>query len=174
MFIIKLFESDSNIVRDVAKVFPIFFFLVAALVCMTTMSRMIEEQRTQIGVLKGLGYSEWIIMSKYLTYSGSAALIGCMLGFFLFTFVFPAVIWFCYGIMYDVVPVTYYFDWRMLIIGVLVSMICSVGTTWYCCRNELKEVAAQLMRPKTPEAGKRIFLEKVDFICLHWKEQKNY
>ena len=163
------FESDSNIVRDVAKVFPIFFFLVAALVCMTTMSRMIEEQRTQIGVLKGLGYSEWIIMSKYLTYSGSAALIGCMLGFFLFTFVFPAVIWFCYGIMYDVVPVTYYFDWRMLIIGVLVSMICSVGTTWYCCRNELKEVAAQLMRPKTPEAGKRIFLEKVDFI---WKRLK--
>lgn len=163
------FESDSNIVRDVAKVFPIFFFLVAALVCMTTMSRMIEEQRTQIGVLKGLGYSEWIIMSKYLTYSGSAALIGCMIGFFLFTFVFPAVIWFCYGIMYDVVPVTYYFDWRMLVIGVLVSLICSVGTTWYCCRNELKEVAAQLMRPKTPEAGKRIFLEKIDFI---WKRLK--
>ncbi len=163
------FESDSNIVEDVAKVFPIFFFLVAALVCMTTMSRMIEEQRTQIGVLKGLGYGEWIIMSKYLTYSGSAALIGCMLGFFLLTYIFPAVIWFCYGMMYDVVPVSYYFDWRMLVIGVIVSLLCSVGTTWYCSRNELREVAAQLMRPKTPEAGKRIFLEKVDFI---WKRLK--
>jgi len=163
------FESDSNIVQDVAKVFPIFFFLVAALVCMTTMSRMIEEQRIQIGVLKGLGYSEWTIMSKYLIYSGSAALIGCLIGYFLFTFIFPAVIWFCYGIMYDVVPVSYYFDWRMLVIGVIVSLICSVGTTWYCCRNELKEVAAQLMRPKAPEAGKRIFLEKIGFI---WKRLK--
>ncbi len=163
------FESDSNIVNDVAKVFPVFFFMVAALVCMTTMSRMIEEQRTQIGVLKGLGYSEWVIMAKYLVYSGSAALIGCILGFFLFTFLFPTIIWFCYGMMYDVVPTTYYFDPGMLIIGVIVSLLCSVGTTWYCCRNELKEVAAQLMRPKTPEAGKRIFLEKIEFI---WKRLK--
>lgn len=163
------FESDSNIVEDVSDVFPIFFFLVAALVCMTTMSRMIEEQRTQIGVLKGLGYSEFTIMSKYLIYSGSAALIGCLAGFFIFTFIFPAVIWFCYGIMYDVLPVSYYFDWRMLVIAFAVSLLCSVGTTWYCCRNELKEVAAQLMRPRTPEAGKRIFLEKVDFIWKHLK-----
>ncbi len=163
------FESDSNIVEDVARVFPIFFFLVAALVCMTTMSRMIEEQRTQIGVLKGLGYSEWVIMSKYLIYSGSAALIGCIVGFFLLTYIFPAVIWFCYGIMYDAQPVTYYFDWVMLVISVIVSLFCSVGTTWYCCRSELKEVAAQLMRPKTPEAGKRIFLERIDFI---WKRLK--
>lgn len=163
------FESDSNIVEDVAGVFPIFFFLVAALVCMTTMSRMIEEQRTQIGVLKGLGYSEWTIMSKYLIYSGSAALAGCLIGFFALTYIFPKVIWFCYGIMYDVEPVDYYFDWRMLLIALIVSMACSIGTTWYCCRNELRQVAAQLMRPKTPESGKRIFLEKVDFI---WKRLK--
>jgi len=163
------FESDSNIVEDVSDVFPFFFFLVAALVCMTTMSRMIEEQRTQIGVLKGLGYSEMSIMSKYVIYSGSAALIGCLAGFFLFTYIFPVVIWFCYGIMYDVLPVHYYFDWKMLVISLAVSLLCSVGTTWYCCRNELKEVAAQLMRPKTPEAGKRIFLEKIDFI---WKRLK--
>lgn len=163
------FESDSNIVEDVASVFPIFFFLVAALVCMTTMSRMIEEQRTQIGVLKGLGYDEKTIMFKYLAYSGSAALIGCFLGFFLFTYVFPKVIWFCYGMMYEVKPVHYYFDWRMLVLTIFVSLLCSVGTTLYCCRNELKEVAAQLMRPKTPEAGKRIFLEKVPFIWNHLK-----
>ncbi len=163
------FESDSNIVEDVAGVFPIFFFMVAALVCMTTMNRMVEEQRTQIGVLKGLGYSEFTIMGKYLFYSGSAALIGCLIGFFALTYIFPVVIWFCYGIMYDVKPVSYYFDWRMLVIALVVSLLCSVGTTWYCCRNELQEVAAQLMRPKTPEAGKRIFLEKVNFI---WRRLK--
>lgn len=163
------FESDSNIVEDVSDVFPIFFFMVAALVCMTTMSRMIEEQRTQIGVLKGLGYDDFTIMGKYLTYSGSAALIGCMTGFFLFTYIFPVVIWMCYGMMYDVVPVSYYFDWRMLLVGLAVSILCSVGTTWYCCKNELKEVAAQLMRPKTPEAGKRIFLEYVPFIWTRLK-----
>ena len=163
------FENDSNIVEDIAKVFPVFFFMVAALVCMTTMNRMIEEQRTQIGVLKGLGYSEWIIMGKYLAYSGSAALIGCFIGFFAMTYIFPQVIWTCYGIMYDVKPAAYYFDIWMLLIGILVSLLCSVGTTWYCCRNELKEVAASLMRPKTPEAGKRIFLEKIDFIWSRLK-----
>ena len=163
------FESDSKIVDDVSKVFPIFFFMVAALVCMTTMSRMIEEQRTQIGVLKGLGYSEWVIMSKYLVYSGSAALIGCILGFFVCTYLFPAIIWFCYGMMYTVVPTDYYFNPIMLVIAVAASLLCSVGTTWYCCRNELREVAAQLMRPKTPEAGKRIFLENIGFI---WKRLK--
>jgi len=158
------FENDSNIVEDVATVFPIFFFMVAALVCMTTMNRMVEEQRTQIGVLKGLGYSEAVIMLKYVAYSGSAALIGCLIGFFALTYIFPAVIWMCYGMMYDIAAVNYYFDWRMLVLCIGISLLCSVGTTWYCCRNELKEVAAQLMRPKSPEAGKRIFLEKIDFI----------
>lgn len=163
------FDNDCNIVEDVATVFPVFFFLVAALVCMTTMNRMVEEQRTQIGVLKGLGYSKWIIMAKYVFYSGSAALIGCFVGFFAFTYIFPNVIWFCYGIMYDVVPAKYYFDPVMLIICIFVSLICSVGTTWYCCRNELQEVAASLMRPKTPEAGKRIFLENINFIWSRLK-----
>ncbi len=71
------FESDSNIVDGIAKIFPVFFFLVAALVCMTTMTRMVEEQRTQIGVLKALGYSNGAVIGKYLFYSGSAAFIGC-------------------------------------------------------------------------------------------------
>ena len=163
------FESDSGIVEAVSDVFPVFFFMVAALVCMTTMNRMIEEQRTQIGVLKALGYSNTAIMAKYLIYSGSAAFIGCVGGFFLGTIMFPKVIWTAYGMMYDMVPLVYYVDWIMALIAVGVSLLCSMGVTWYSCRAELGEVAASLMRPKTPKAGKRVFLEYIPFI---WKRLK--
>ncbi len=164
-----MFKNDSEIVENVSTVFPIFFFLVAALVCMTTMSRMIEEQRTQIGTLKALGYSKSAIMGKYVAYSGSAALIGCVGGYAIGTFVFPYVIWFCYGMMYDMGALRFTFDWKLATISLVVSLLCSVGTTWYSCRKELNEVAAQLMRPKTPQAGKRIFLEYIPFV---WKRLK--
>ena len=94
------FESDSSIVEGIANVFPVFFFLVAALVCMTTMNRMVEEQRTQIGVLKALGYGEARIMGKYLFYSGSAAFTGCVAGYLAGIRLFPLVIWQAYGVMY--------------------------------------------------------------------------
>lgn len=163
------FESDSGIVEGIAKVFPLFFFLVAALVCITTMNRMVEEQRTQIGVLKALGYGETVIMSKYMFYSGSAAVVGCMLGYFIGTYGFPRVIWTAYGIMYNLVPLEYVFDVKLLVISVLVSLFCSIGTTWFSCRYELAEVAAELMRPKAPKAGKRVLLERIPFI---WKRLK--
>lgn len=164
-----MFESDSDIVERVSTVFPVFFFLVAALVCMTTMSRMIEEQRTQIGTLKALGYSKSTIMGKYVFYSGSAALIGCVGGYALGTTLFPYIIWICYGIMYNMGSLHFLFDWKLAVISLLVSLLCSVGTTWYTCRRELNEVAAQLMRPKTPQAGKRILLERIPFIWKHLK-----
>lgn len=159
-----MFKSDSNIVAKVATVLPIFFFLVAALVCMTTMSRMIEEQRTQIGTLKALGYGKGTIMGKYMFYSGSAALIGCVSGYLIGILLFPFVIWICYGLMYDMGGIHFVFDWKLAILSLAVSLLCSVGTTWYSCRKELNEVAAQLMRPKTPQAGKRILMEKIPFI----------
>ena len=161
------FESDSAIVEGIANVFPVFFFLVAALVCMTTMNRMVEEQRTQIGVLKALGYSNGRIMSKYIIYSGLAATIGAVTGYFGGTWLFPRVLWVVYGIMYRVDDtLLYVFDPGLALISLVVSLLCSVGTTWFSCRMELKEVAAQLMRPKAPKAGKRILLEYVPFL---WK-----
>ena len=163
------FESDSGIVDGVADVFPIFFFLVAALVCVTTMNRMVEEQRTQIGVLKALGYSEHTIMAKYMFYSGSAALTGCVAGFALGTVMFPKVIWYAYGMLYKMESLVYVFDWKLAVISVTVSLICSIGTTFVSVRRELTEVAAELMRPKTPKAGKRVFLEYLPFI---WKRLK--
>ncbi len=159
-----MFKSDSNIVEKVATVLPIFFFLVAALVCMTTMTRMIEEQRTQIGTLKALGYSKGTIMGKYMFYSGSAAVIGCIGGYLVGIVLFPFVIWLCYGLMYDMGSICFVFDWKLAVLSLTVSLLCSVGTTWYSCRKELNEVAAQLMRPKTPQAGKRILLERIPFI----------
>ncbi|SEH40460.1 putative ABC transport system permease protein [Ruminococcus flavefaciens] len=163
------FENDSEIVAQVARIFPVFFILVAALVCMTTMSRMVEEQRTQIGVFKALGYSEGTIMGKFMFYSGLAALIGCVLGYGAGTYLFPKIIWTTYELMYLKLPMHYLFDQKLALIALAVSLICSVGTTWFSCRMELSETAAGLMRPKAPKAGKRVFLEYIGFI---WKRMK--
>ena len=162
-------ENDSAVVNGIANVFPVFFYAVAALVCMTTMNRMIEEQRTQIGVLKALGYSEASIMGKYLFYSGAAAISGSLFGYFLGTWFFPYVIWIAYSSMYDVADILYVFDAGILAFSLVVSMICSMGVTYISCKKELSEVAAELMRPKAPKAGKRIFLEYIPFI---WKPMK--
>ena len=158
------FDNDSAIVNGIANVFPIFFFLVAALVCITTMNRMVEEQRTQIGVLKALGYSEGVIMGKYLFYSGSAAGLGCLLGFFGGSIIFPFVIWQSYAIMYTMGDILFVFDKRLALISMVASMLCSMGTTYFSCRYELASVPAQLMRPKAPKAGKRILLEYVPIL----------
>ena len=162
-------ENDSSIVNGIANVFPVFFYAVAALVCMTTMNRMIEEQRTQIGVLKALGYSEASIMGKYLFYSGTAAISGCLVGYFFGTWFFPYVLWIAYSTMYDVADIVYVFDGGVLAFSLVVSILCSMGVTFISCKNELSEVAAELMRPKAPKDGKRIFLEYIPFI---WKRMK--
>ncbi len=158
------FESDSTIVGSIANVFPVFFFLVAALVCMTTMNRMVEDQRTQIGVLKALGYSSFSIMGKFMFYSGSAAFIGTSMGFMLGTIVFPKAIWYAYKMMYNTNELSYYFSEPMLAISFGVAFVCSIGVTFFSCRYEMAEMAASLMRPKAPKAGKRIFLEYITFI----------
>ncbi|MBR6386376.1 MAG: ABC transporter permease [Ruminococcus sp.] len=163
------FENDSEIVAQVAKVFPIFFILVAALVCMTTMTRMVEEQRTQIGVFKALGYSEFSIMGKFMFYSGSAALTGCIFGYGAGTYLFPKVIWLTYKLMYTPLELEYMFDPALAVYAVIASLVCSIGVTWLSCRYELSETAANLMRPKAPKAGKRVFLEYIPFI---WNRMK--
>ena len=162
-----VFENDSDIVAGVAKIFPVFFLAVAALVCITTMTRMIDEERTQIGILKALGYSPRAIMGKYLGYSGSASLLGCVLGIALGCFVFPAIIWYAYCIMYNFSPqltLSYDLPTFVFIFVSYVGLILAV--TWYCCRRELKEVPAELIRPKAPAAGRALFFENWGF----WKK----
>lgn len=163
------YESDSSIVAAIANVFPIFFFLVAALVCMTTMNRMVEEQRTQIGVLKALGYGNGAIMGKFLFYAGSAAALGAVIGCIAGAWLFPKVIWIGYGIMYSMGEIEYYFDLSLALLSIAVSLLCSMGAAYFSCRHELTSVPANLIRPRAPKSGKRIFLERVPFI---WRRMK--
>ena len=158
------FRNDSDIVESISTVFPVFFFLVAALVCMTTMSRMVEEQRTQIGVMKALGYSNRKIMGKYIFYAGSAALTGSVIGFAVCSYVFPEVIWAAYGIMYGFTDIRYMFDVPLCLISIAVALICATGATYYTCRVELFSMPADLIRPKAPKGGKRVFLEHIPFV----------
>ncbi len=156
------FENDANIVNEVAKVFPVFFFLVAALVCITTMTRMVDEQRTQIGVLKALGYSSRSVISEYLFYSGSAGILGTVIGYFSCCIVFPAIIWKAYGIMYDFgCNLSYSFNIPLLFYSLAGALICSMGACIASGLKDFKTAPSQLMRPKAPPAGKRILLERI-------------
>ena len=154
------FESDSDIVAGVSRVFPAFFLLVAALVCITTMTRMVDEERTQIGTFKALGYSNGAIIGKYLAYSGIGAVTGCGLGVLVGSVVFPKILWIAYGILYNIpggIRLRLDLPLCLAVVGAYTAVTMLV--TWYCCRRELREVPAELIRPKAPTAGKKILLE---------------
>lgn len=156
------FDSNSGIVSNIAKVFPVFFFLIAALVCVTTMTRMIDEQRTQIGVLRALGYSNAQISAKYLFYSGSAAFLGAVIGFFAGCRVFPVVIWHAYSMFYDFADKTpYVLDAGLALSSIAAALLCSMGATWLSMAKDFRAAPSELIRPKTPPAGRRILLERI-------------
>ena len=155
-------DSNSDIVAGVSRVFPVFFLLVAALVCITTMTRMVEEERTQIGTLKALGYSSWAIISKYLAYAGSSAILGCGLGVVLGSILFPLVLWQAYQIILFLPGgLVLRFDWQMALAVTAMYTLAMIAVSWYCCHRSLKEVPAELIRPKAPAAGKTLLLEKL-------------
>lgn len=157
-------DSNSDIVKGVSTVFPAFFLLIAALVCITTMTRMVEEERTEIGTMKALGYKNREIIRKYLLYSGSAAIIGCGLGVVLGSIIFPIILWRAYGILFNIVPrVELRMDWALCGTVVLTYIAVNLLVTWYCCRRMLTNVPSELIRPKAPTAGKKVFLEYLPF-----------
>lgn len=158
------FDNDSNIVNQVAAVFPIFFFAVAALVCMTTMTRMVEDERTQIGVLKALGYSDGAVMAKYMFYSGSAAVGGAVFGYVVGNLLFPKVIWIGYNMLYDFAGLTYVWNIKIGVISIVAAVLCSMGATYFSCAAQFHSSPATLIRPKAPKSGKRILLERAGFI----------
>lgn len=162
------FETDTMIVDSIAGVFPVFFILVAALVCLTTMTRMINDQRTQVGIMKALGYGSGAIMAKYLIYSGSATLFGCIFGIGVGVFVFPFIVWVGYGIMYNFSGLVFTMDWLLALEITAANLAAMLFVTWLCCKKELKSVPAELIRPKSPEAGKRTLLERIPFIWKHF------
>jgi len=153
-------DSSSNIVQGVSRVLPVFFLLVASLVCITTMTRMIDEERTQIGTLKALGYSNAAIIGKYLFYSGSGAVLGCGIGVTLGSTVFPSILWQAYKIMLYIQPgLVLTVNWGLCLTVVAVYTAVLMLVTWYCCRKALQEEPAELIRPKAPDPGKKIFME---------------
>lgn len=160
-------ENDTAIVSGVAKVFPLFFFLVAALVCITTMTRMVSEQRTENGVLKALGYGSGAIAGQYLFYAGSASAVGCVIGFLLGSRYLPMALWQVYHIMYSIQrPIAFVLDWKLFAMCTALYLLCALGATWLVCHKDLRESSAQLIRPKAPAPGKRVFLERIGFL---WK-----
>ncbi|MEG0762558.1 MAG: FtsX-like permease family protein [Oscillospiraceae bacterium] len=169
--IVSFASFDSNIskVDAIARVFPVFFFLVAALVALTTMTRMVEEERLQIGTLKALGYSSKTIAFKYLLYAFLACSLGCVVGLLVGFNLLPRVIWNAYSMMYNLPPLVCQFNVKYAVIASCVSMACTMAATLNACWASLKENPATLMLPRAPKAGKRILLERVTFI---WKRMK--
>ena len=158
------YEGCANSIDALAKIFPVFFFAVAALVCLTTMTRMVDEQRINIGTLKGLGYKTSQISKKYILYALIACLTGSILGLAIGFSVFPTVIFFAYGMMYSIENIVYVFSIPIAIGITSLALIIIILSAYMACRKELKETPAILMRPKAPKGGKRILLERVPFI----------
>ena len=158
------YESDVYIIESVGKVFPIFFFLVAMLVCLTTMTRMVEEQRTQTGTLKALGYGKGAIMAKYIVYSAFASISGAVFGIALCVFVFPIIIYGAYAMRYIIPDIEFTTAPLVWLAVVGVCVLCTTLAVIMACYAELRESPAELMRPKAPKAGKRVLLERIPFI----------
>ena len=158
------FDGNANKVEAIARIFPVFFFLVAALVALTTMTRMVEEERTQIGTLKALGYSKGAIMFKYVVYAGSATITGSIFGLLVGFQLLPTVIWGGYGIMYTLPTLVTQFNLPYALLSSLSVLLCTMLATVSACYGSLMEVPARLMLPKAPKAGKRVFLERIPFM----------
>ncbi len=158
------YESAAQRMDGIASVFPVFFFLVAALVCMTTMTRMVEEERTEIGTFKALGYSKGQIAFKYMAYAGVASICGSILGAAVGMVLFPAVIFYAWNIMYNLESL--HFVWQpglILMAGLSVTAIV-LAATFYSIYRSLMEHPSQLMRPKAAKAGKKILLERIPWL----------
>ncbi len=158
------YGEDADRVDKISAVFPVFFILVAALVCLTTMSRMVEEQRTQIGTMKALGYGTKTIIGKYMSYALLASILGAAIGLSVGFVLFPKIIFAAYLIMYQLPPVMTPYHWPMALGSVLVSILCTTGAAFLACRKELAAQPSQLMRPKAPKNGKRVLFERLPFL----------
>ena len=164
------FESYSSNVGKVsalAKIFPVFFFIVALLVALTTMTRLIEEKRLQIGTLKALGYSNYQILFEYLLFSFSASILGSFIGFLIGFQIFPKAISSAYSMMYTLPDIATPIRWNIIAWVAPVTIVSILLASLWACWNEFRSVPAALMQPKSPAAGKRIWLEHIPFI---WKK----
>ena len=160
------FDSNTESISSIANIFPLMFFLVSALVSLTTMTRMVEEQRGQSGTLRALGYSKWDVMKQYIVYVVFATFFACVLGIVVGTQFFPRIIYYLYNLMLFQVdaPTVIYFSWIDAFETVFISVFVILAVTLFVCISELNLMPAVLMRPKAPKIGKRIFLERITWL----------
>ena len=168
------YGENADRMRAIGQVFPVIFFLVAALVSLTTMTRMVEEERTQIGTLKALGYGKGSIAIKYLGYALLATVGGSVVGLAIGQKIFPWVIIRAYGILYPYMTnlvIPYHLNYSVMAVGA--ALLCTLTATWFSCYRALRGQPAELMRPEAPKSGKRVLLERVAFLWKHlsftWK-----
>ena len=163
------YMQDTDRIANIGKVFPVVFFVVASLISLTAMTRMVEEQRTQIGTLKALGYKKIQIAKKYIIYSLLATAIGGIIGMCIGFQILPKIIFDMYRMMYTLPDIIIEFNVKYAVMGLGIAILCTCGATIYSCLKELNSVPAILMRPKSPRAGKRVLLEKITFIWSRLK-----
>ena len=169
------YGDNADRIKNIGEVFPVIFFLVAALISLTTMTRMVEEQRTQIGTMKALGYSKIHIASKYLSYAFLATAGGSIVGILIGEKILPFIIIKGYGMMYHNVDKTLqiHYELKYALTASVAALICTVGATVFSCYRALAETPASLMRPPAPKEGRRILLERMPFLWKHlnftWK-----
>lgn len=161
-----IIKGDAESMKSLAAIFPIIFFLVAALVSLTSMTRMVDEERTLMGTFKALGYSDGKIASRYLSYSLSGTLIGSSLGVIVGFLILPKMIWIAYSTQYSLPEIALNFHVSYGVMGILTMSLVTTFVTGWTVYKTLQEMTAQLLIPKAPIAGKRIFLEKIAFV---WK-----
>ncbi len=161
-------DSVASMV-NIAKLFPLVFYIIAILTSLTSMTRMVEEERTEIGTLKALGYSSMQILGKYILYSLSACVSGGILGMALGFKLLPNIIWTIYKIIFEMGDLSAPFRLDVGALGLGIAIICIVGATIFACINQLRSMPAKLMRPKAPKSGKRIILERINFV---WRRLK--
>lgn len=161
------YGENADRMRAIGRVFPVLFFLVAALISLTSMTRMVEEQRIEIGTMKALGYDRFAIAAKYLGYALLATVGGSIVGVLIGEKILPFIIIYAYGILYQHIPeILVPYAWSYAIQASAAALACTMLATLFACYKELGEQPASLMRPPAPKIGKRVFLEHVTFI---WK-----
>ena len=159
----NIFDAIKTM-SNISKLFPIIFYLVAVLISLTSMTRMIEEERIEIGTLKSLGYTNFQIIIKYILYAFLACIIGGVLGMSIGFYLLPRIVWALYSTMYTIPNFHLNYQLGIGLAGTFIAFACIGGATILVAYSELKETPAALMRPKAPKNGKKIFLEKITFI----------
>lgn len=155
------FENDSNRIEKIGQVFPLFFFLIAALVSLSTMTRMVEDQKTQMGIMSALGYTKRMIRNKFLIYASGVLLFSLIIGSLLGYLFFPRMIYEAYRILYEMPELRTPFSWKVFIMPLLLSVVVTLVVAYFQSQRLLKMKPSQMMRPNPPHVGKRVLIERI-------------